>query len=90
VVLSASTLNILSQASLSARVAQSTTSLTRATMLSHAATASWAEASAGCITVARATSIATVPSHARITSSSFVGTPTVPRDRRYISKGKGV
>jgi hypothetical protein len=40
VVLSACTLNTLSQASLSARVAQSTTSLTRATMLSHAAMAS--------------------------------------------------
>jgi hypothetical protein len=62
VVLFASNLNNLSQASLSARAAWSSTSLTRAAMLSHAATASWEEAYIVHNIIAREASAATVAS----------------------------
>jgi hypothetical protein len=61
VALSASTLETLSQASLSARVAQSLASLTRAVTLSCATTTSRAKASLVCTVVAQAASTAMAP-----------------------------
>jgi hypothetical protein len=61
VALSASTLETLSQASLSARVAQSLASLTRAVTLSCATTTSRAKASLVCTAVAQAASTAMAP-----------------------------
>jgi ABC-type sugar transport system substrate-binding protein len=75
VAFSASTIDTLSSASLSARAA-----------LSHAAGASFAKVYAASTSAMWVASIASATSHAWVTSASNIGTSTLPQDKSYRNK----
>jgi hypothetical protein len=77
-VASASTLDTRSSGSLSARVAQPSTSLTRKAALSYAAVAFRAEVSATSTAASQAAFAAAIASCAWVTSTSSVGTSVLP------------
>jgi hypothetical protein len=83
---SASTLDTLSSASLSARAAQSSATLTWRAALSHAARASQAEVSMISIDVAWAASVVAATSHTLATSAYNAGTPMLHLNKRCGNK----
>jgi hypothetical protein len=83
---SASTLDTYSSATLFARAAQFSTSLTRRAALSRTITASWAKVSVASTTVTRVDSTVVAVSRAQVTSISNVGMSALPRDKSCRNK----
>jgi hypothetical protein len=78
---SASSLDILSNASLSTKVARSSASFTRRVALSHATVASRADISVASIAGMRVASTAVAISHTGVTSTSSAGMSALPLDK---------
>jgi hypothetical protein len=83
--ISASTLDALSQASLSTRAGQSSASLTRRVAPPHATVASCVEVSIASTTMTRAASAVAAASLSQVPSTSNAGLFVLPQDRSCIN-----